>query len=313
MITLFVGDNTPYLAQLAVESDSTAFLIHHGNWKKFLSTDYYENITIYTSFGDLPKITESECIFFEVLQRADSIRYFPPVHWSDTLPGFTWFTNRTITEYFLHRMHLLKNNVSGLDLSTYQNSGYLNLVDSRKTDASQLWIAGCSISHGVGVENQEKYGSLISVQAGMYVSFLTSGGSSIEWAKDQILRSDIRKGDIVIWGITQENRAPKIVNGKIQAEQDPDILLDETSLYRATTSVYQIVNFCNKISARLILLPLICSERLQLLIQHLPEFQQLSYRTKPLDYGYDLSHPGPLQHCEWAEICLERILKITGE
>jgi hypothetical protein len=307
MITLFVGDNGEYLSQIALAADSAAILIDHRNWKEFLLTDHAQDITVYTSFGDLPKITKAACVFFDVLQKADRIQYCPPDKWSDYSKKFEWYTNQTITEYFLYHVQLLKSNVDNLNISAYGNSDYLELADTRTTDDPQIWVAGCSISHGVGVESHEKYGALISGWSGCQVSYLTRGGSSIDWAKDQILRSDIRKDDIVIWGITQENRAPRAIDGKILAEVRPDILLDETSLYRAVTSVYQIVNFCNKVSARLILLPLLCSERLQMLIQNLDEYEHLPYRLNTLDYGSDDMHPGPLQHHEWANICLERI------
>jgi hypothetical protein len=202
---------------------------------------------------------------------------------------------------------LIKNNVQGLDLTHYQNSNYLNLVDDRKTDEDQIWVAGCSIAHGVGVEEHEKFGALISNKLNLPVSHITKGASSIEWAKDQILRSDIRKNDIVIWGITQEVRAPKAINEKLGAEKNPDILLDETSLYRAVTSVHQVVNFCKKISARLILLPVICSERLQLLIHNLDEYYQLPYQLEFLDLGADKVHPGPIQHQAWADIIYKKL------
>jgi hypothetical protein len=207
----------------------------------------------------------------------------------------------------LYQVNLIKNNVRGLDLTHYQNSNYLNLIDHRQTEETQIWVAGCSIAHGVGVTDHEKFGTLISNKLDLPVSHITKGASSIEWAKDQILRSDVRKNDIVIWGLTQEVRSPKATNEKIGAEKNPDILLDETSLYRAVTSVHQVVNFCKKISARLILLPIICSERLQLLIHELDEYYQLPYQLDFADLGTDQVHPGPIQHQIWADIIYKKL------
>ena len=108
--------------------------------------------------------------------------------------------------------------------------------------------------------------------------------------------------------MTQEVRASKAVNGRVHWETDPDILLNETSLYRAVTGVHQIVNFCKKISAQLILLPIICSEQLQLRIHRLQEYYQLPYHTQFLDLGTDNIHPGSAQHQEWADIVCQTLL-----
>jgi hypothetical protein len=308
-INLFVGDNDTGLAKIAQKSNSAAFLIEHSNYKIFLSSEYAEDITAYTSFSDLPKISQTDSIFFEVLKKADKIFYCPPNVWSDYSIEFNWNSNQTITEYFLYQINLIKNNVQGLDLTNYQNSNYLKLAEHRKTEETQIWVAGCSIPHGEGVNKNEKFGILISNKLGLSVSHITKGGSSIEWAKDQILRSDIRKNDIVIWGLTQEIRAPKAINGYIVSETNPDIRLEETALYRSVTSVHQVVNFCRKISARLILFPIICSERLQLLIHNLDEYYQLPYQFGFLDLGTDKVHPGPIQHRTWADIIYKEISK----
>lgn len=307
-ITLFVGDNDYSLAEQAQKKTPTAFLVDFGNYKKFLTTEYADDITVYTSFSDLPKISSTDAVFFEVLKKADKIFYCPPLVWSDYSTTFSWNSNKVITEYFLYHVNLLKNNVQNLDLAPYQNSDYLGLIDFRRCDEKQLWIAGCSIANGNCVNNNEKFGMLVADQLGLPVTHLTQGGSSIEWAKDQILRSDIRKNDIVVWGITQEVRAPKSVNKKIVMERDPTVLLDETSLYRAVTSVYQVVNFCRKISAQLILLPIICSEQLQMLICNLDEYCQMPYQTKHLDFGIDNGHPGPIQHRAYADAVCKKLL-----
>lgn len=308
-ITLFVGDNNIALAKTAQKINPKAWLIEHTNYKFFLLTNYSKDITVYTSFSDLPKISADDAVFFDVLKKADNIVYCPPTIWSDHSDSFNWNHNQTITEYFLYHINLLKNNVQGLNLESYQNTRYLQLSDRRKTDDPQLWISGCSIPHGLGVLENEKFGTLISKNLDICVSHLTCSGRSIEWAKDQILRSDIRENDIVIWGITQEVRAPRVINGEIVPEKNPDIVLDETSLYRAVTSIHQVVNFCKKSSVSLILLPTICSEQLQLLICHLTEYYQTPYRTKFLDFGTDNIHPGPKQHQEWANICTELLKK----
>lgn len=307
-INLFVGDNTENLANAACEFDSTAKLIDTGNYQKFLNQNYITDVTFYTSLSDLPKITRKRSVPFEVFSKADKIFYRPPVRWSDHLDTFVWAKQQQLTEYYLYHINLKHNNVDGLDISGYKNSLYLKLQDQRSSDDKTLWMVGCSITHGIGVDQSEKYGQLIADKLKIPVCYLTKGGTSIEWAADQILRSDIRSNDIVIWGITYENRTVKAINGDVKIENNVDILFDETRLYHAITKVHQVVNFCKKISAKLILLPLICSESAQLILQHLDDYYQIPYHHWFLDKGDDGVHPGPGQHREWADFCLD-ILK----
>lgn len=80
------------------------------------------------------------------------------------------------------------------------------LADQRQSDQPQIWVAGCSIANGTDVEKTERYGQLLADELNMPVSFLSILGSAIPWAADQILRSDIRQGDIVVWGLTGISR-----------------------------------------------------------------------------------------------------------
>ena len=48
------------------------------------------------------------------------------------------------------------------------------------------------------------------------VSTLAQGGTSIFWAADQILRSDIRKDDIVIFMLTSTHRFPYYTNSQLK-------------------------------------------------------------------------------------------------
>jgi hypothetical protein len=304
MIELFVGDNGQEPQFAATNKDTTAFLVDSTNYKKFLNSQD-QNLTVYTSFSDLPKITADRSIFFEVLGKADIIYYCPPARWSDHADHFVWTSQQQMTEYYLYLINLQKNNVNGLDLSGYKQSSYLKLADQSNSDNKKLWIAGCSVSHGVGVAESERFGNLIAKQFELPQIQLTLGGSSLSWSADQILRSDIAPGDILIWGLTSENRAPRADSGQVAFESDPTVLMSETQLYRALTCVHQVINFCRKINCRLILLPVLCSEHLQLALHGLPEYCQTFHVPGFLDKGTDNQHPGPLQHEAWADICVK--------
>ena len=313
-INLFVGDCTSELADHAKKFSADAYLVDFSNFEKFLNLDSQNrDVTAYTSFADLPKISADRAVFYEVLQQADKIYYAPPDKWSDYTLEFSLQNQKQITEYFLYLVNFKKNNVIGIDLTAYMNPGYLNLKNYRSSEHAQLWVSGCSVTAGVGVSDHEKYPSLLADQYNLLWTDLSQPGSSIEFQADQILRSDIQKNDIVLWGLTSEYRATVWSEknkriGFLNAHKfdrhrtnQADDVCDETRVYKAITSVKQVINFCNKIEARLILVPILCTEHLQLMLHHEPTYYQLPYSTKPIDIGNDGEHPGVRQHQLYAE------------
>jgi hypothetical protein len=242
-----------------------------------------------------------------------------------------------------------------MDRTSYQPldlpNSVLHLVDSRKTKTSQLWIAGCSIAHGIGLDLLgQRYGQLVSDHFNTPASFLTQGGTSIEWSADQILRSDIQSGDTVIWGITGVNRFvhwndngvmfsvtpglfdpdnPHFIVGSSHIRNKTDmwkeLMHDKSRLYHAIRQISQVIAFCKKINANLILgchLELSLKEQSDSLeaflleTEHYIHFPHKSKNWKflwPTDYlqyldkGNDNRHPGPLTHKQWADILIEYI------
>ena len=313
-ITLFVGDCDSTVAEQATNFDPSAYLVDFSNYKKFLEQDNLEG-TAYTSLADLPKIIETESVFYQVLQRADKIYYCPPTRWSDYTDEFSLQNMQQLTEYFLYLMHRQKNNVQGLALLKYKNTSYLKLRNKRKSnERAQLWIAGCSITAGDGVDPDERFAVLVAENFGGQFVDLSKPGSSIEFSADQILRSDIRRDDLVIWGLTSEYRAliwdrelsqgvsimPRSLPYKFDHKKTnkADDIVDETRLYKAVISYSQVENFCQKIGAKLIAIPIICSEALQLILHDHECYYQIPYMACPLDLGSDNLHPGPNHH-QW--------------
>jgi hypothetical protein len=318
-ITLFVGDCDESLSIEAKKFDKTACLLDCSNFEKYLASSN-EFTTVYTSIADLPKISTDRVVFYEILQKADKIYYKPPAVWSDHNSEFLAHSQQQLTAYFLYLVNQEKNNVVGLDLSSYESNSYLNLQSQRICNDSQLWVAGCSITAGVGVNLEETYTVKIAENFNNQFSDLSQGGSGLEFAADQILRSDIRKGDTVVWGLTSEYRAPYwdrpsrqvkhlIANNFDYRKATPaNDITDETRLYKAVTSFNQVANFCTKIGARLIAVPILCTEALQLLIKDHSCFYRLPYRPGFIDVGTDKIHPGPKQH-QWYADQINTIIK----
>ena len=311
MLKLFVGDNTQELADYA-NLHFNSVLITSSNYKQLIKQSKTQDIVGHTSFSDLGKTTKTESPFHTLLSAADSIEYYPPKKWSDHSDTYQLHSMQRITEYYLYDINLLKKNVTGLTLDHWTTDiKYLTLVDTRKTSGQNLWISGCSISHGVGVDPNQRYGQLLADSLQLPVSHLTLGGTSIEWAADQILRSDIQKNDILVWGLTSDYRATEwdSVKNKIKsinphsfdASESGSLALvsEETRLYKALSVINQVENFCNKIGVQLIVFPIISTESMRLHLSKNKSYFETPYQADYCDYGSDGSHPGPLQHQEY--------------
>lgn len=332
MSVLYFGDVGEYLAIIACQQDKNAVLVDHSNYRHILDSRSLPPVC-YTSLGDLPKGMEE---VYSILDLADEIIYVPPAEWSDRLllnPADPDKSMQGLSDIIMFDFSETKGNVTGLDLSGYRFEELDRLKDQRQTETQQLWIVGCSFSHGTGVEPTQRYGHLLSEKINLPVSFLTSSGSSPEWAADQILRSDIRDGDLVVWGLTYEGRMPwwlsdidqmvhvtlgglrlGLYKDKTNFDVPESVLLhvvsSDSRIQKSVTSVKQVANYCSKVGAKLLIIGLLSSDAVTFLLNKLPEFEpvrRLKHLSQYLDLGTDGSHPGPLQHQFYAEFCFEQM------
>jgi hypothetical protein len=313
MITIYVGDVTHYLAKIAIKSDPLSTLL-----TEHMINDIPPG-TYYTSLGDLGGLVNFQKMFMQ----ADYIIYAPPPtesKWSDARQGKSAMKKCTedFLKVFKHHGKLVEN-FHGPRPVLEKKSTILELKDIRKTSNTQLWISGCSISHGVGVQPEQRYGQLLSSRLNLPVSFLTRSGSSVIWAADQILRSDFKENDILVWGLTSVPRLPVFLNNRLNhlcPNDDlfkPYVKWEEDILYRSLTSVYQVINFCQKIKIDLFLVNLIDNEFLDYLIDDL-EVLWLHHRlcSDTLenlyeDLGSDGLHPGVKSHEFYATEIFKKI------
>lgn len=315
MIVIYLGDVTEYLAIIARTQDPNACLITepcNGNLQPG---------TYYTSIGDLGGLVN----LGKVLQQADKIIYAPPPtqNWSGGQSMKDWtedylkiFSFRCLVENYNHPM--------------YFNQSITFLADNRKTDQNQIWIAGCSISHGVGVNQSDCYGAILSKRLGMPVSFLTCPGSSIYWAADQILRSDIQAGDIVVWGLTSDQRMAVfdhnkithvyptryVTDGNLEKSMPLSTLTGQHVFYQNCLAVFQVINFCKVAKAKLVIASLMHNE----VIEYFRNYSNLVVLSHLWgrdaedlfgDLGYDLVHPGPKTHSFYAHHIFEKLKEIS--
>lgn len=310
---LIVGDTQQYLAEYATAKDSSAYLItldnvnqeHHG--------------TAYTSLGDLSGVKE----LFHLLSMADQITYRPPDRWSDGQTSKDKFSMAWLSEHYIG----IAKNLFGTSVDFLPTSWSIeDPVEPRKVDTKQLWVAGCSTTFGVGVSAEEKYAEILSKKTNLPFSLLARPGSAVSWAADQILRSDVRAGDIVIFGVTTfyritifENQTVKHVglhNYKNFSELTLQQLDSDTRIYETLCAVDQVSNFCNKIGAKLILIGIHANLELSLRLSIYKNFIfchgkfGTDLRDEWLDLGNDIEHgdphSGPKTHQMYADLILSK-------
>lgn len=212
-----------------------------------------------------------------------------------------------------------KNKVYNFDFTKNFNQ----LLGARSTSDPVLWTVGCSVTFGLGLNSkQQRWGALLAEKMNINEITLSKSGSSIFYAADQVLRSDIRNGDVVVWGLTnvpriEVSRDWNFDNNTIadyqQLEKDMqywnlDYFESETQVLKAIRNILQVKNFCYKMNAKLYLVNLLDiswigvafsnSEKFIDLTQDLHVIGNTVYFT---DLGTDGLHPGPLQHKQYAQ------------
>lgn len=313
---LLIGFVDQSLIAKAKEYSPTPILVTEENWQKFVKDT---NAVGYTRLEEF----DNKDYLIQLLNSVDEIEYVPyknqDVNSRDYLEQILLFRDQKL---FLYKKHTIKNFIENLrDYDSIKKTldCYLNLVDNRKTYDPQLWIAGCSTTYGIGVRKDQRYGNLLAKKLKKRASFLAYPGSSISWAADQILRSDIRKNDIVIWGLTLNNRFAYYVdneihhvnlvaidnNIKLSKHLHGKLLVDSDNLmYKNIISIYQVINFCYRINAKLLLVG-VAGDDLQKWLHHTPNFFQVPLEF--IDIGNDNRHPGPKCHKLYSDLIYEQM------
>lgn len=325
---MFFGSNDSKLVELAKKYNPLAFLLEKSNYTSIIDNKD-KDLVFYTSIEDLVDVD----VFYQVVQSCSKIFYQRP----DTVDNNTSihkidFRKDTISviEYILFKI-AKEIDVVGLKNLHYNENSIRNLVDTRKVNSKQLWVAGCSHTYGVGVEKNIRYGQLLADKLRMSVSFLAEPASSISWAADQILRSDINENDIVVWGLTSPYRLTfwedqtfhinihspiaKDVLSIPYVKNIEKMLVSDHMYYDAITHIDQVMNHCQKIGAKLLILGIRETPELVFHYRNNKEFLQFNKKNHWwfdgfVDFGTDGRHPGPKQHQLFADFCYKKIHKL---
>jgi hypothetical protein len=319
--TLVIGDVSAYLQDIACSRDPCAYLITADSMPQTLTG------TAYASLGDMASIKD----FFALLCSADCIIYAPPDKWSDNRTVLDRYSMAWITAYYVN----LASNINCIPVENLPvlPSMALESLPNRVSDRSQLWVVGCSTTYGSGVEIGQRYYDIIKDTLNIDCVLLAAPGSSIGWARDQILRADIKKNDIVVWGITSVNRFYWFNNNKINHvglsyyQEHPtfnqqisfDTLDHPHRLYDALNAINQVINFCRKVESRLLLVGIHANIELSFELTKKANFLMingssgLDFDSDYLDYGTDNVHPGVLTHKFYAEKIIDKINKLRWQ
>jgi len=213
--------------------------------------------------------------------------------------------------------------------SIYAGNMNLENQNKRKTQDSQIWIAGCSYADGafLPAKTEQRYGQLVADYFGIPASFLAESGSSISYACDQILCSDIKKNDILIWALTGIHRFCWFIDDDwvpvtysfTREFKGPDkkllenILANDAAVNFAQRYVAQVKNVCDLIGVELIIMQhqeLSARDAHEKLKSWLLRYQNnfLDIDMLPLtDTADDQKHPGPDTHKRWANAIIKKI------
>lgn len=322
-ITIYVGDVGEYVAKQALLQCDKALHISLLNFQNLTS-----NSTYYTSVGDLGELSN----FGQVLQQADTVVYAPPIRWSDehsNVSKMQYWTEQYLSIFCCN----LAKTVINFDVCSPSNkTKMLTLADDRKSDNCQIWVAGCSISHGVGVADHERYGELIAKELNLPATFLTCGGASTRWASDQILRSDIRANDVIFWGITGIGRLSYwdesadctryLTNSSLLSDHkflksiiNKRYLASDHMIYESLVSIHNVINFCKINNITLVLATILTGMECYLrgAANFVPLAGIFGQNTDSIfpDIGTDGRHPGPKSHVFYKEEMLKLYYQIT--
>jgi hypothetical protein len=314
LVNLYIGDGSRSFSKSITLLDSSAELVTDKNLIKYLNK---KTTTAYTSLNDLGQYAWGK-EFKQLLDISCNITYVPPAQ-----PAIS---DKLIS---LDHIELLLNNyvcgsgkaISGLtSFKEKFATQFLKLHSQRCTEGQQMWAVGCSHTVGAGISPQDRYATLISNELQLPCTVLAFNGTSIGWAADQILRSDIRPNDIVFWGITSNGRLSyhsrdRLINitastyttdPQLKHQVSIDKLDDINLLYNNVRSVHQVINKCRSVGAKLFMLDVTKNPILTTFLYDLPNYSTgVDYYEEFVDFARDGEHPGPEQHKIYANKFLD--------
>lgn len=309
--------NKLYFSHVNYKFEKHTELLNSSNINKVLSSEKLSNY--HTSVNDLK---------FENVQKAIKSAKEIILVDLDILNNPIKDNDYYVYGRLLNELYTEKHKVKNLDFISNMDHNFFNdTVASRPDVEKVLWTVGCSVTHGSGVTYKERYGSILSEMLNLPEVSLSMPGHSNEWGADQLLRSDVRAGDYVVWGITDISRIEFAKDWQLYAAPVTSYLKlpidlqhynlnyfdSQVKFLKTFKTILQVKNYCEKIGAHLILANLIDSTYCKFVFSKLPNYIDFCYELDEellfIDLGSDNIHPGPKQHRHYAE----QIFKLIKE
>lgn len=304
---------------------SNSKLLTNKNLNQVLSdpkiNDYHTSIADITSNNIIHVVRAAKQI---VLQNITQEFFYKLDPGKESLSGYY----RLINE-----LYKSKHKVIGGDwITEFNYTKFAMLEQIRTSNEPTLWTTGCSCTYGVGVDPSKTYGAILSKNLNYKHVNIAKPGSSIFWAVDQLLRSDIQPNDIVILGITNLLRQEYAKSWKLipvtinEIESIPvgeryfdlDYFDSPTHIIHCIRYILQAINFCKKIGAKLYIANILDITLIPVVFQSYSNFIDLTAECdiidgyiQFIDTGSDNAHPGPKQHQFYANKLLELINKTS--
>lgn len=275
--------------------------------------DNVDRIDCHTSVADVNVINIQKVI------RAAQEIYLVDIDIRTIHDDQTYEYGRLFNELYKHNNKVNSLTLNNINLLNVENINSMQAI--RQHESSVLWTVGCSITYGIGVTDNDRWGKLLSDKLNLPEVSLSRPGASINWAADQILRADIRPGDVVVWGLTNQARFDYAKDWKMISK--PAVSYNEipkdlrywnlnyfdssTQTLACARSILQVINFCKKIRATLYIANLLETTWLPIIFKETHNFIDLTDdfteagMLKFIDLGSDNDHPGPKQHQQYAE------------
>jgi hypothetical protein len=169
-----------------------------------------------------------------------------------------------------------------------------------------IWVFGCSLSAGVGVEANEVYSAKLGQSVGLPVTTVAKIGSSTQWSLRQLLNANLQAQDIVIWQLTtierftvkQPGAWPKEVMLKDQPREIVVSTTDEQLWFDQISLVEYGVKYLRTAGIKFYMVSLDSkSPVLDRCLEQYTRYPEYCYVPDwQVDLGTDGLHPGPESH-----------------
>jgi len=298
-------------------------LVNNKNYKKVIESS--KSLDCFTTIQD---ITVEKLSIITDFAKSISLLDIDIVSDTNTVEKEVYEYGRLIYELYKHKRKVKNDN----GILQFLNSFKLDSTDATQPSPGLITV-GCSYTVGEGVKNTERFGSILAKKLKLPETTLSKSGASMQWVADQLLRFDLKKNDIVVWGLTTSDRIEYFEDWKyksntitncltiskkhIDAVEQNDTL---ARLMQTFATVMQVQNFCNRVGAKLFIVNLLNVSWLPPMIENQKDIQWLDLTVdstirkdtlvpQHIDYGTDDIHPGPIQHKIYAEKIYNLILE----